>query len=264
MKKWRFLDTQAHPGAWNMAVDEAILKTHERGLTLPTLRVFQWSPPALSLGRLQETQDIDFEKCRELGIDVVRRPTGAGAVLHKEELTYSVVVSEKDGFPVSLRESFQLINRGLAAACKILGIEIAFITAPRRNKSALCFLSSGLTDLTFEGKKLIGSVWMREGHTILQHGSLVILQEPELLFSIFRFPSEEIKEKALKEFGEKTTSFKEIFGGLTWQDVRKALFEGFQDALKIEFSEITRLLVEEEITEAKKLMAKYETVRGGG
>lgn len=259
-RKWRFLDTGENTGSFNMAVDEAILNIYERGLTPPTLRVFRWSPPALSLGRLQDIEDIDFEKCKELGIDVVRRPTGAGAVLHKEELTYSVVASEKDGIPLSLGESHAIINRGIAAAYKILGVEIDFITSSERNRSALCFLSTGLTDLTYRGKKLIGSVWMRKENAILQHGSLIIRHEPEILFSILRFPSEEIKQKALKDFEKKTTFLSKILDQskeITWQDVKKALREGFQNTLGIEFFEGE--LTSEEIDEAKRLMeVKYE------
>lgn len=257
MGKWRFLDTGESRGSLNMAVDEAILNVKGRGLTPPTLRVFRWSPPALSLGRLQDTEDIDFEKCKELGIEVCRRPTGAGAILHKEELTYSVVASKKDGIPLSLRESHEIINRGIVAAYKILGVEIELITSSKRNKSALCFLATGLTDLTYQGKKLIGSVWMRRDTGILQHGSLIIKHEPEILFSILRFPSGEIREKTFEDFRGKTTSLSEISKEITCKALKEALFKGFQTALGIEFFEGE--LTPEEIAEAKRLMeVKYE------
>src|SRR5512137_863075 len=88
---WRLLYTPASPGAWNMAVDEAILEPIGRGESLPTLRLYAWSPPCLSLGVAQAYADVDLVRLRSRGWDVVRRITGGRAILHTDELTYSVV-----------------------------------------------------------------------------------------------------------------------------------------------------------------------------
>src|SRR5512140_660191 len=87
---WRVVRTPAAPGAWNMAVDEAILEFAARGAVLPTLRLYAWDPPCLSLGYAQPSSDVDLETLRRRGWDLVRRPTGGRAILHTNELTYSV------------------------------------------------------------------------------------------------------------------------------------------------------------------------------
>lgn len=262
MEKWRFLDTGANSGAFNMATDEAILDIHWRGLTPPTLRVFQWSPPALSLGRLQNLKRIDLEKCKNLGIDVVRRPTGGAAVLHKTELTYSIVSSEKYGIPLSLRKSHAILNQGLIIAYKILGVEISPTVSSGHRHSDVCFSTNGQTDLAYQGKKLIGSVWLRRENAILQHGSLIVnKQESEPLFSIIRFPSEEIKDQAFQNFKQRATSLSEIIKEISWQDIKAALFEGFQMALGIELFETE--LGQEEILKAERLLSKYQNLKDG-
>ena len=97
---WRFIDSGINNGYLNMAIDEAILTAHLHGHVPPTLRVYRWDPPTLSIGHFQNLKrEVDDEKCSELGIDVVRRLTGGRAVFHQDELTYSVVVSNEYDFP---------------------------------------------------------------------------------------------------------------------------------------------------------------------
>jgi lipoate-protein ligase A len=88
---WRLLVTPPARGAWNMAVDEAILEAVGRGASLPTLRLYAWEPACLSLGYAQPIGDVDQPRLRARGWDLVRRPTGGRAVLHTDELTYSVI-----------------------------------------------------------------------------------------------------------------------------------------------------------------------------
>jgi lipoate-protein ligase A len=91
MDTWRLLKTLPAHGAWNMAVDEAILEGVGRGRSLPTLRLYAWDPACLSLGYAQPFGDVDIPGLRARGWEVIRRPTGGRAVLHIEELTYSVI-----------------------------------------------------------------------------------------------------------------------------------------------------------------------------
>src|SRR5512133_1650859 len=87
---WRLIRTPAASGPWNMAVDEAILEFAARGEVLPTLRLYAWEPACLSLGYAQPASDVDLEALRSHGWEMVRRPTGGRAILHTDELTYSV------------------------------------------------------------------------------------------------------------------------------------------------------------------------------
>ncbi|PON11393.1 lipoate--protein ligase family protein, partial [Candidatus Entotheonella serta] len=91
--QWRFLNTGDHSPGMNMALDEAILQACEAGVAPPTLRVYGWQPPALSLGYAQNvTKEVNVAACQRYGIEIVRRPTGGRAVLHDDEVTYSVVM----------------------------------------------------------------------------------------------------------------------------------------------------------------------------
>ncbi|HEX5725859.1 MAG TPA: hypothetical protein VFX98_10370, partial [Longimicrobiaceae bacterium] len=108
---WRLLDTPPAPGAWNMAVDEALAETVREG-DPPVLRFYRWEPACLSLGRNQPARGrYDLDALRRRGLDVVRRPTGGRAVLHHRELTYSVAVA--DGALGTPRQAYAAVNRAL-------------------------------------------------------------------------------------------------------------------------------------------------------
>lgn len=240
-REWRFIDTGASDAFINMAIDEAMLLAHEQGLTPPTLRVYEWSPAALSLGFFQSIRkDVDEQKCREEGIDVVRRKTGGRSVLHKDELTYSVVASGKCGFPYGVAASYKAISQGLIAAYRLLGLEVYL--APHRGNSpaAPCFNAASFGDLTCKGRKIAGSAQFRRRDVLLQHGSLPISLDVRLLFSILKFPSSNSRERAAAAFGERATCITELLGRrISRQELKEALFEGFQEALGIRFFEDT-------------------------
>ena len=250
---WRFIDTGINDGFLNMAIDEVILDAHLKGFCPPTLRVYRWSPPALSLGYFQNLErEIEMKRCFELGIDVVRRLSGGQAVFHHDELTYSVVTSEEYGFPQSVAKSYRLLSGGLIAAYGMLGLEVCLTAHPGEPSSAACFSSAGLTDLTFQGRKLSGSAQFRRGKALLQHGSLPISLDLQLFFSILKFPSNAIRDKAQTHFGQKATTISEILGNMiSWQELKEALFKGFQISLGIKFYEDT--LTPEEFDLSRKL-----------
>lgn len=251
---WRFIDTGINDGFLNMAIDEAILDAHLRGLCPPTLRVYRWSPPALSLGYFQSLEkEIEMSRCSELGIDLVRRLSGGKAVLHYDELTYSVVTSEKYGFPKSIAKSYRLLSEGLIAAYRILGLEVCLEThTTKEPSSAACFSSTGLADIAFQGRKFCGSAQFRRGDALLQHGSLPISLDAQLFFSIIKFPSTSIRDRAQADFGHQAAGISEILGSkIGWQELKEALYKGFQISLGIEFYENT--LIPEEINLSHKL-----------
>jgi len=93
---WRLLRTAPTSGAWNMAVDEAILEAVGREAVPATLRLYSWQPACLSLGYAQPSEDVDQEALRKRGWELVRRPTGGKAILHTDEITYSVIGPEYD------------------------------------------------------------------------------------------------------------------------------------------------------------------------
>lgn len=161
-----------------MALDEALLESHRLGFTPPTLRFYSWTPPALSLGYAQPLDDVDLDACRREGLAVVRRPTGGRAVLHRGELTYSLVASE--GFPASVSGTYQRITEVLARAFSRLGVDLTIEPGKlTRSTTASCFQSATRADLLALGRKLVGSAQTRRDGAFLQHGSVMLTQLPD-------------------------------------------------------------------------------------
>ena len=122
---WRLLITPPARGAWNMAVDELILEHIVRGESLPTLRLYSWQPPCLSLGHAQPYADVDVHRLKERGWEVVRRPTGGRAILHTDELTYSVIApTDEPRVMGSILESYNRLAGALLQAVKSLGLPV--------------------------------------------------------------------------------------------------------------------------------------------
>jgi lipoate-protein ligase A len=244
----------------NMAIDEAILDFHVQREVPPTLRVYQWDPPALSLGYHQSIEhDVDVARCREAGVEVIRRITGGGAVLHARELTYSIVSAVNDGIPESIAGSYRFLSEGLIACYKILGLDVELRPGRNTTRSAACFSVATLADLTYQGKKLAGSAQARRRNTLLQHGSLPIHSHADVLFSVLRFPSEQSRHKARSLYNKRMLTLGEVIGkDIDVQDLAESLREGFARALGIRFYEDG--LTEEEIRRSQELASvKYGT-----
>jgi lipoate-protein ligase A len=173
---WRLLLDGEHDGASNMAIDEAILEAVIEGHSPPTLRFYGWSPPCLSLGRNQPLAQANVAACRAAGVDLVRRPSGGQAVLHAGELTYSLALLQTDprsGGGVS--EGYRRLSQGLLAGLRRLGVEATQDLGADQGAglpSPVCFERPSDYEITFGGRKLIGSAQWRRRGGVLQHGSL--------------------------------------------------------------------------------------------
>ena len=193
MTAWRLLDSGPGPGAWNLALDEAIFHSVRVGENLPTLRLYRWSSRTLSIGYSQDRdRDVDREACRALGIEVVRRVTGGRAVLHDAEVTYSVSApAGLPGFGAGLDEAYRAVAAGLVAGLSLLGLRAA-APAPgprqpsRPARQAACFASTVRHEIAVGGRKLIGSAQRREGGAFLQHGSILLESHEALLGRVLR------------------------------------------------------------------------------
>lgn len=178
---WRLVCHGPGDGAWNMAVDEAVAAAVGRGECPPTLRLYRWRRPTLSLGCLQAAAaGIDLEACRRLAIPLVRRPTGGRAVLHDQELTYSIAVPVSAwGGARTVPDRFRRIAEALMAGLRRLGVE-ARLAAPASpadggsTSRGACFLVRRMPAIVCGGRKLIGSAERRWDRTVLQHGSLLL------------------------------------------------------------------------------------------
>jgi lipoate-protein ligase A len=162
-------------GAVNMKRDTALLSAQRPGDD-PVLRVYRWTPPAVSIGYNQDLAAIDQAAVRARGFDLVRRPTGGRAILHADELTYAVVgASPGPLFGDTLHATYMTINRGLLLFLSRLGIQADVSEGESREaqQSPVCFQSAGRHEVRVAGRKLIGSAQRRTGGVFLQHGSIL-------------------------------------------------------------------------------------------
>jgi lipoate-protein ligase A len=188
---WRLLHDGPADGPWNMAVDETIARAVGEGLAPATLRFYEWSPPTVSLGYLQRVPGgVDLVACRRHGIGLVRRVTGGRAVLHADELTYSVAMPFQGPWrSLSVLDVFARISSGLIAGLKHLGVEATLGETRARTEdgpqSAACFLLRRMPAILVGGRKLIGSAMRRWDRSLLQHGSILLDFNPRLHQRIF-------------------------------------------------------------------------------
>jgi lipoate-protein ligase A len=192
--EWRLLLDGAVDGAQNMARDRAVQLAVERGDQPPTLRLYRWERPTVTLGRFQPVDGVDLDAASELGVDVVRRYTGGRGVLHDEELTYAVVARSSDGIPRGVAASYRYFSAVLADAYRRLGIGACLVErdAPTSGSSA-CYLSATRADLSLGALKLSGSAQVWHGSTVLQHGSFVMRRDTEREVRLFRLSAEEAR-----------------------------------------------------------------------
>lgn len=174
---WRLIDSPPMPAAYNMAIDEAIFESVRHGGAPPTLRLYSWLKPSVTLGCFQRTKGIDMAFCRENNIDVVRRPTGGRAILHYSELTYCFASGPGAAvFSKGLYDGYEAVGRAFLAAFMSINIE-AEISGQRRGRQRpggpLCFDSVSYAEITVKGKKIIGSAQSRKPDgSMLQQGSI--------------------------------------------------------------------------------------------
>lgn len=241
---WRLLDTGRHDGFANMAIDEALLEVYAASGGLPMLRFYTWSPPALSLGYGQQIEaDVNVERCRALGIDVVRRPTGGRAVLHDHEITYSVVIREDDPLAaMGVLASYLTISRALIRGLSYLGIAAELIPlrrpapVPAHETSPVCFGMPSSYEVAVAGRKIIGSAQRRSQGVIMQHGSLPITLDRDTLFTVLQSSrGMPLSSREEETFRMRMTTLQEAGGrSYDYAEVVTALARGFAETWDIE------------------------------
>jgi lipoate-protein ligase A len=240
-------------GAWNMAVDEAILESVGKLKSPPTLRFFAWEPPCLSLGYAQPIGDVDQPAIAAFGWDLVRRPTGGRAILHTDELTYSVIGPETDPrLAGGVLESYHNLSHALLYGLHLLGIPAESVEKPPVVASAagpvqvtgqarlpsqnpVCFEVPSNYEITLGGKKLIGSAQARRKDGVLQHGSLPLHGDLTRIIWALRFPDDAVRQRAAGRLLERATTVQAALGELiAWQTAVDAFAQGFCETLNLE------------------------------
>jgi lipoate-protein ligase A len=191
---WRLIPYSVHDAVENMAIDEAILDAHLAGSSPPTLRLYGWKPPCVSIGYGQKLSVEVEQRIRSNGFDIVRRATGGRAVLHSHELTYSFIGTANGGerdenafLSDSVVTAYKQICEGLIQAFLELGLALSLGASSAEYRNAHdCFLATTSADLHYQGKKMIGSAQLRRKTAVLQHGSILLDQPQDLMRSLLR------------------------------------------------------------------------------
>lgn len=242
-----------------MAVDEAILLSVGKKEVPPTLRLYAWDPPCLSLGYAQNFSDVDLPALQNNSWDLVRRPTGGRAILHTDELTYSIIAPlDEPHVAGSVLESYRRLAQGLLKALCLLNLparadkEYA-LSSERKKDGPVCFEVPSNYEITVDGKKLIGSAQARRREGVLQHGSLPLYGDLTRITRVLVFPDDLTRQRAAVRLLEHATHVEMITGKIIpWQEAAGAFEAGFRQALQInlEHGELTPT----ELQEAERLL----------
>lgn len=247
-EKWAFIDSGKSSPSYNMAMDEMLLQWHSEGKIPPVIRFYGWNPPTLSIGYFQKAEkEINLQKVNESGLGFVRRATGGRAVLHEDELTYSVIVTEEHNkMPKNVTEAYRVISEGILKGFQNLGFE-AYFAIPKTEselnklkdpKSAICFDAPSWYELVIEGRKVAGSAQTRQKGVILQHGSILLDLNSEKLFDLFIYQNERLKERMFKNFRDKAVAINDLSNRtVTIEEAKNAFKLGFAEGLEIELEE---------------------------
>ena len=245
-----------HMGEWNMSCDMAISNYVHSKHKEPTIRIYGWTIPTLSLGKHQKLKNIDLEYLKEAGIDLVRRPTGGRAVLHNKEITYSFCCSENyPKLPSNVVKSYMKISEGLTKALNFLGVECDFEKIKKENLSKdICYDTPSIYEITVGGKKLIGSAQYRNGKTVLQHGSIPQIFDYDNYVNCFKINNKEKMIEHLKKNVIDVFSLKNKF--IEFEELAYAFKIGFKEVFEediiIEGFSNTELKMTKEILESRK------------
>jgi len=254
MKFARIIVQEHNSAFFNMALDEAISEAVIEKLSPPTLRIYKWEKPSVSIGYFQKAADINLDYCAEKDYPLVRRPTGGRAILHESELTYSFS-SRYDSlsFKGRLLEDYSIISKSLLAGLKLIGVDaINSLSRERGNghKNPACFKAVSYGEVTVAGKKVIGSAQKRYTNGLLQQGSILLNFNADELHKVLRC-------RAGEDFSD-IGSIMEYAPEITFDKLRSALKEAFETEFDIKL--ISDKPTKHEMKRAKELdMKKYSS-----
>jgi lipoate-protein ligase A len=251
---WRLIDSEPCKATFNMSLDEAIAAVVRRGDAPPTLRLYEWEMPSVSIGCFQRIKDVDLTYCTERNIPIVRRPTGGRGILHNREITYSFSVKTTHQlFSKGLHDSYRKIGTAFSLALSKVGLSpevilhrVSLRTSTNNSRSPLCFKSISYGEVTIKHRKIIGSAQKRWFDGLLQQGSLPYQINKYEIAKVFRLEPVEV--------GEKIIGLKEILPDLKLKDLKEAIRVSFEENFDIQL--IPSAPSQEEVSLAEELEAK--------
>jgi lipoate-protein ligase A len=232
-ENWRLIDSGPCSAVYNMALDESIAVHVRKNESPPTLRLYGWDRPSISLGYSQKASDIDRAFCALHNIPVVRRPTGGRAILHGDELTYSFSVStDHELFSGGLLDSYRKISAALTLAFRKAGIPAESQRKRERGAvlagSPLCFQSSSFGEILVNNKKVAGSAQKRWHDGLLQQGSIPYKHQAIMMNGIFT-------PKHTARMSAHMTALREVLPGLNEREFRTVVASAFEETFGVSF-----------------------------
>jgi lipoate-protein ligase A len=248
--KWKFLDSGVNSGKFNMDFDVFLAENFGQGNAF--LRLYRWNPYCISIGTNQSIEDIDLDKTRYHQIDVVKRPTGGRAILHSQEITYSVI------YPIeptsSAKNIYNEINLALLkglinfdSRLNVIDLEHNqpdFKEFYKSEISAICFAISAKSELNYNGKKLVGSAQRKLGNIILQHGSILCGEYHKRIVDYLNVADEK-RSEMLNEISSTTIDLKSALNiEVDYAKLSTSILNGFKEHFNSDFEKIEQSFLE--------------------
>ncbi len=246
--QWRLILDPPLSGKENMEKDLELMEDVSSGDCPPILRLYRWSPPAVSLGYFQdENEVVDLGACEKAGVDVVRRPTGGRAVLHDHELTYSIIVPETHPFinKGGVMDAYRAISRGIVTAFTLLDI-VASITPEGEAQAGLapgsCFDTPSAYEIKVKGKKVVGSAQLRRDGIVLQHGAIIFKLPVELYQKVLKNDLHRLENGRQMELGAKAAGLEDLGYNISYDRMTRALVKAFSMVIPAVFTSLNVLI----------------------
>ncbi len=259
MTEWRLIDSGPSTASYNMAVDEAIAVSVRSGAVPPTLRLYGWDRPSVSLGAFQKTVDVNERYCEDNRIPVVRRPTGGRAIFHGDELTYSFSSKNEGFFSRGLLDSYRQLSAAFRSALETLGLNVTMKegreSGRNLNRTPLCFRVASYGEISFRERKLIGSAQKRWKDGFLQQGSLPYAIDEEGTRKVFNLsPGFDLKDRMI--------GLRELLPNLDPEKFREAIRVSFEETFGIRFRS-PGLSLKEDLLARELEVRKYRSLHRG-
>jgi lipoate-protein ligase A len=242
---WNFINSGERNGKFNMEFDFYLAKNFTA--KNPLLRIYRWKPFCISLGANQSSDEILLDKAKADGIDIIKRPTGGRAILHSEELTYSVI------YPVdaatSAKDIYREINNALRLGLINFDNNLSCVELEHNQPdfkefykseiSSVCFAVSAKSEINFSNKKLVGSAQRKIGNVILQHGSILCGNYHTKIVDYLNY-DEKQKQNMLNEISKTTIDLKSALKyNIDYSKLTHSILNGFEKYFNSKFKEIS-------------------------
>jgi len=234
---WRLIDSGLVNPPESAAIDEAVLEAHSSGTAPNTLHFYVRSVPTVSLGYFQKvSESIDIEECRRRGVALVRRRSGGSSIYTDSgQLIYGLVVGQED-LPRDLADSFRVVCGAIAKALRSFGVEAEY---------------RPLNDVEVLGKKVSGNAQLRRGGSVLQHGTVLVQTDLEMMDAVLKVP----RGSGLSRPSERVTTLASLLGAAPEMHlVKDAIVFQFGEAFSASFERAS--LTREEASSVERLVSE--------